>query len=88
MDEEKKVNEIYRSAVVDKSVTREEKPKVQIYKVPHCAFPKCYGDGKIVVSGSPFCRKHAEWAEFFLWIATQIKMKDPNVRDSGLLIPK
>jgi hypothetical protein len=65
-----------------------KKDDAPIFKQIHCAFPKCYADYRVVVSGTPFCRKHAEMAEFFLWIASRIKMKDPNVTDSGLVIPK
>jgi hypothetical protein len=62
--------------------------EIPVFRVPRCAFPKCSADGKVSVSGAAFCRKHAEMAEFFLWIATQIKVKDPNVTDSGLILPK
>jgi len=65
-----------------------EEKTVPVLRVPKCAYLKCYGEGKIAVSGQPFCRKHAEWADFFLWIATQIRMKEENVTKSGLIIPK
>jgi hypothetical protein len=73
-----------------KGVKVEEKKNepVPVFKVTHCAYPKCYGDAKIVVSGTPFCRKHSEMADFFLWIAGQIRVKDSNITKSGLILPK
>jgi hypothetical protein len=65
-----------------------QKTKVPAYKVLRCAYPTCFAEAKVTVSGSPFCRKHGDMAGFFLWIATQIRMKEDNVTKSGLIIPK
>ena len=61
-----------------------------VFQIRHCAFPDCYGEAKVQVSALYFCRRHAEFARFFLWVAGQIRVKEEesNVTKSGLIIPK
>jgi hypothetical protein len=68
-----------------------KKDEPGVYQVKHCAFPECYAEAKEPVGPMFFCRKHAEMAKFFLWIAGKIRVKEPDediITKSGIILPK